>query len=605
MKTSVGAIFGDVSLSLAVLFFFLRPLSAAVAPWPTHGWTQSTAELQGMNSALLQAGDAYVRSQCPTRYSLLVIRNGYLVWEQYYHGMSKDGYSDVMSVSKSVLSLLIGQALDSGTIENLDRKLADYFPEYFSSSTDARKRLITLRHMLTMTAGFQWDEVATGNNWVASKDWYKFVIDLPMATNPGDVFDYNTGLSHLLAGVLSRASGQSALVYGSQNLFWPLGIGDFRWDTDPRGNYVGGFHMYFTSRDLAKFGYLALRNGFWDGRQLVSRSWIEDSTAVHVSYASDTTIGDYGYHWWVRPQWGYPVYMASGYGGQYIFVVPGLDLIMVSTADTTGDTIDRHMQAFSLLTQYVIPAIKSVTDRSVTGAPHVDAVVNTASFSEGSVAGGWSTIYGSNLSSTTRPWNEDDFVGGNLPVQLDGVSVTIGGKAAYVGYVSPTQLNVLAPSGVPPGDVRVSVTSAPGESGSAASILSDASPGLFLWNGQYAVAQHGDYSAVGPPGLFPGVTTTPAKPGEMILLYGTGFGATAPASGAGEIARQAVPLPFLPVVTIGGKRAVVEYAGIPQGGAGLYQLNVQVPETVADGDLPISLVYGQANSSGSYVTVRR
>ncbi len=593
------------SLSLIVLSVLLRPLSGAVAPWPTDGWAQSTPEQQGMNPALLQAGDAYVRTQCPTRYSFLVIRNGYLVWEQYYHGMSKDGYADVMSVSKSVLSLLIGQALDSGTIATLDRKLVDYFPEYFSPSTDARKRLITLRQMLTMTAGFKWDEVATGNDWVASKDWYQFVINLPMAANPGDVFDYNTGLSHLLAGVLSRASGQTALAFGTQNLFEPLGITNFRWDTDPRGNYVGGFHMYFTSRDLAKFGYLALRHGFWDGRQLVSRSWIEDSTAVHELYASDVTIGDYGYHWWVRPQWGYMAYMAAGYGGQYIFVVPGLDLIMVSTADTTGDTIDRHMQAFNLLTQYVIPAIKSVTDLSVTGNPQIDAVVNSANSSEGAVAGGWSTIYGSNLSSTTRSWDGEDIVGDNLPVQLDGVSVTIGGKAAYVAYVSPTQLNVLAPSGVPSGEVSVSVTSAPGESGSAPSSLSDANPGLFLWNGLYAVAQHGDYSAVGPPGLFPGMTTTPAKPGETILLYGTGFGATAPPSGVGEIARQTFPLPFLPAVSIGGVPAVVEYAGIPQGGAGLYQINVRIPESVADGDLPISLAYGQATSSNAFLTVRR
>jgi uncharacterized protein (TIGR03437 family) len=592
-------------LTLVVLFLLLPPLSGAVAPWPTDGWPQSTPELQGMNPALLQAGDAYVRTQCPTRYSVLVFRNGYLVWEQYYHGMARDSYADVMSISKSVLSLLIGQALDRGAIETLDQKLADYFPEYFSLSSDARKRLITLRQMLTMTAGFQWDEVATGNNWVASKDWYKFVIDLPMAANPGDVFDYNTGLSHLLAGVLSRSSGQSALAFGIQNLFQPLGINNFRWDTDPRGNYVGGFHMYFTSRDLGKFGYLALRNGFWDGRQLVSRSWIEDSTSVHVSCASPVTSGDYAYHWWVRPQWGYMIYMAAGYGGQYIFVVPGLDLIMVSTADTTGDTLDRHMQAFNLLTQYVIPAIKSVTDLTVTGTPKVAALVNAGSLSAGAVSGGWSTIYGHNLSSTTRSWNAEDIVGGNLPVQLDGVTVTIGGKPAYVGYVSPTQINVLAPSGVPPGDVTVSVTSAPGKSGSAASTLSDANPGLFLWNGRFAVAQHADYSAVGPPELFPELKATPAKPGEAILLYGTGFGATAPDSGSGEIARQAVPLPFLPVVSIGGVAAVVEYAGIPQGGAGLYQINVRVPESVADGDLPVSLAYGQTTSPAAYLTVRR
>jgi uncharacterized protein (TIGR03437 family) len=580
---------------IAGVFLLLPPLSAAIAPWPTGTWAQSTPEQQGMDSALLQSGDAYIQSQCPTRYSFLVVRNGYVVFERYYHGMAADRYADIMSVSKSVLSLLLGQAQDQGIIDSLDRKMADYFPEYFSPSTDARKRQITLRHMLTMTAGFQWDKVATGNNWVGSSDWYKFVINLPMAANPGDVFDYNTGLSHLLAGVLSRASGQTALAYGAGNLFAPLGIFSYRWDRDPRGNYIGGFHMYFTSRDLAKFGYLALRHGFWDNRQLVSRPWIEDSTSVHIQYASDTTIGDYGYHWWVRSEYGYPVFMAAGYGGQYIFVVPGLDLIMVSTADTSGDDIARHMQAFNLLTEYVIPSIRSVTEPHVAGEPHIDAVMNAASFSAGVAPGGWIAISGSNLSATTRAWTADDIVGGNLPVQLDGVSVTIGGKPAYVEYVSPAQINVLMPTGVAAGDVAVSITSSPAHSASASSTMSDADPALFLWNGRYAVAQHADYTGV--------AATSPAKPGEVILLYGTGFGATTPASRVGEIAHEPAPLPSLPSAKIGGVAAVVEYAGLTAQAAGLYQINVRIPESVADGDQPVSLVYGQLELPTAYLTV--
>jgi uncharacterized protein (TIGR03437 family) len=573
------------SLTRAALcaLLLLSPLPGAVAPWPTDSWAQSTPEEQGFNPALLLAGDTYVRTQCPTRSSFLVIRNGYLVWEQYYHGMGRDRTADAMSMSKSVLSLMIGQALDAGLIASLDRKLVDYFPEYFSPSTDARKRDITLRHMITMTAGLQWDEVGTGPSWVASKDWYKFIIDLPMAAKPGDSFDYNTGLSHLLAGVLSRASGQSALAFGTWNLFQPLGITNFHWDTDPRGNYVGGFHMYFTSRDLAKFGYLALRKGFWKDRQLVSRTWIDDSTSFKIPWASDTTIGDYAYHWWVRPQSGYNVFMASGYGGQYIFVVPGLDLIMVSTADTSGDTIDRHMQAFNLLTQYVIPAIRSITDPQTTGAPHIDAVVNAASFAPGTAPGCWSTILGRNLSRTTRAWTDDDIIGGNLPVQLDGVTVTVGGKPAYLGYVSPQQLNVLLPGGINPGDVAVSVTSAPGHSGTATFALKQNSPALFLWQGRYIAA-------------------SPAKPGETIVLYGTGFG---DCGSIGEVARQPIPLPDLPVVNIGGLPAAVEYAGISQGAAGVYQINVRVPESLADGDQPFSLTYADAVAPAALLAVHR
>src|SRR5450755_3964316 len=121
---------------IAGVFLLLPPLSAAIAPWPTGTWAQSTPEQQGMDSALLQSGDAYIQSQCPTRYSFLVVRNGYVVFERYYHGMAADRYADIMSVSKSVLSLLLGQAQDQGIIDSLDRKMADYFPEYFSPSTD-------------------------------------------------------------------------------------------------------------------------------------------------------------------------------------------------------------------------------------------------------------------------------------------------------------------------------------------------------------------------------------------------------------------------------------------------------------------------------------
>ena len=591
--------------AVSCLLFLLAPIQAAVAPWPTTGWATSTPEDQGIDSAQLQAADAYIRNQCPSRYSFLVIRNGYVVFERYYHGMSQSAYADVMSDSKSVLSLMIGQALDAGTIDSLDRTMAGYFPEYFSASTDSRKRQITLRHMLTMTAGLQWDEVATGNSWVGSKDWYKFVIDLPMAANPGDIFDYNTGLSHLLAGVLSRASGQSAYAFGYQNLFAPLGIWNFRWDTDPRGNYVGGFHMYFNSRDLAKFGYLALRKGFWEGRQLVSRTWVDESTSFKVADASPTTTGDYAYHWWVRPQWGYNTFMAAGRGGQYVFVIPGLDLIVVSTADSANDTVDLHLQAFNLLSGFVLPAITSVADRHLPGPPHIDSVASAASFSGNPSPGAWIVIRGSNLSGTTREWTSDDFTGRNLPVQLDNVSVTIGGKPAYVSYISPEQINALVPAGLAAGDATVLVTTAPARHDSTSVTVSDVNPALFLWNAKYAVAQHTDYSLAGPRTLFFGLATTPAKPGETIILYGTGFGDSGVAASVGELARQAISLPSLPDVTIGGIPATVDYAGIPQGGAGLYQINVRVPESVPAGELPVSVSYGGVPAPVAYLAVAR
>ena len=245
-----------------------------------------------------------------------------------------------------------------------------------------------------------------------------------------------------------------------------------------------------------------------------------------------------------------------------------------------------------------------VTEPTLSGAPHIDAVANAASFSPGASAGGWVAIVGDNLSPTTRSWTDDDIAGGNLPVQLDGVAVTIGGKPAYVGYVSPRQINVLAPGGIIAGDTAVSVTSAPGHTSSVTSTMSEASPALFLWNGKYAVAQHADYTAVGAPGPFADMVTTPARPGEAIVLYATGFGATAPPGAVGEIVRLAAPLPSLPSVTVGGLPAVADYAGTTAGAAGLYQINVRVPDSAPDGDLPVSLSYGQGAAT-AWLTVRR
>ena len=298
-------------------------------------------------------------------------------------------------------------------------------------------------------------------------------------------------------------------------------------------------------------------------------------------------------------------YMAAGFGGQYIFVVPGLDLVMVSTADTSSDTIDRHMQAFNLLTQYVIPAIKSVTDQRVSGAPRIDRVVNGASYAGGIAPGGWASIFGANLSTSTRGWREDDFAGANLPVQLDGLSVTVGGKPSYVAYASPEQINVLVPAGVSAGSATVNIVVAPGYSAAATAEVRDAAPALFLWKNKFAVAQHADYTPVGGAALLPEIQATPAEPGETIVLYGTGFGSTGIAGGIGELARQAMPLATLPSVSIGGTAAKVEYAGIPEGSAGLYQINVTVPESAADGDLQLTVDYGEAEAPPALLSVKR
>ncbi len=244
------------------------------------------------------------------------------------------------------------------------------------------------------------------------------------------------------------------------------------------------------------------------------------------------------------------------------------------------------------------------------GVPAINAnggVVNAATLTGSIAPGAWVTIFGSNLSSTTRTWTPSDFVGGSLPVALDGVSVTIDGLPAYVYYVSPTQLNVLAPAGGSIGFVNVQVTNAAGVSAPAQALETVASPGLFQFSpqsGRYVAAEYNDGTFAGPAGLYgSALTTRAANPGEVIELFATGLGATSPQYPDGRILTQSYPVAAAPQVTIGGQRATVNFAGLVS--PGLYQLNVVVP-AVSGGDQSVTIDLGggvTSPASKSYIAI--
>ena len=279
-------------------------------------------------------------------------------------------------------------------------------------------------------------------------------------------------------------------------------------------------------------------------------------------------------------------------------------VIYVAALAANGDNTSRGDHTYT--------ARYTLTSPSAVPAPQpaisTGGVFNAAGFQPGISVGSWVTIQGSNLAGNTRSWRADDFENGALPTQLDGVSLKIDAKAAYVAFISPTQINVQAPADSALGPVPVEVTFNGSTSSPGTAQLQAVSPGFFLWSGRYAVATHADFSLAAPAGLFPGIATLPAKPGESIVLWGTGFGATTPTVAPGILPPATPPADVANPVTatIGNIAATVSGAALSPGNPGLYQIALQVPASVPDGDLPVvAQVNGVQSSSGVLLNVKR
>jgi CubicO group peptidase (beta-lactamase class C family) len=304
--------------------------------WPTSGWKSSTPEQQGMDSAKLQIADEFIQNRLPDAFSLLVVKNGYLVFEKYYSWGSREKFAHVHSVTKSVTSALVGIALEKGYLDSVDQKLVDFFPEYITDESDPMKKEICIRHLLTMSAGFKWDDRGPSmRNWYLSSNWVKSAIQLPQKNTPGDIFNYNSSTSHLLSAILSKSSEMSTLDFAKQYLFEPLGIQSAYWHQDQQGYHIGGFGLGLSARDLAKLGFLYLNNGYWNGRNIVSESWVNESTSQQIQAVSHPIYGKfgYGYQWWVKKVDGCNSFRAWGRRGQFIVVVPEPDLVIAVTSN--------------------------------------------------------------------------------------------------------------------------------------------------------------------------------------------------------------------------------------------------------------------------------
>jgi CubicO group peptidase (beta-lactamase class C family) len=295
--------------------------------------------------------EAVAKGQTENLHSVVVVRGGKLVFERYYSGNDQsrgtplgmvtfgpDVIHDLRSISKSVVSLLYGIALDDGRVPAPGQPVLDSFPEYAELASDPQRRRITIGHVLSMTMGTEWNEEIPYTNPANSEiamdlaaDRYRYVLDRPMAAEPGKQWTYNGGTSTLLARLIERSSGQALLDYARARLFEPLGIGESQWAKVPGGPAAAASGLRLVPRDLARIGELVLRQGRWADRQVVPAGWLEESFKPRAKADAAT---NYGYQWWLGTHTGSHIPWIGGFGngGQRLFVTPELDLVIAITA---------------------------------------------------------------------------------------------------------------------------------------------------------------------------------------------------------------------------------------------------------------------------------
>ncbi len=289
--------------------------------------------------------------------SLIVEKNDEIIAEYYKGSIHSGRHTNIKSASKSVLSLLVGIAIDRGYLDGTDQTIADFFPDYFEKNPDSKKESITIQDLLTMRTGLESTSFRNYGRWVLSSNWAEFALNQPMVNEPGREMVYSTGSSHLLSVILTRATGMSTLQFGNRYLFGPMNITIGGWDRDSQGFYMGGNNMAMTPADLLKIGKLMMNKGNYNGEQLVSREWIQESLQVYGS--SSFNPYDYGYMWWSKTVENHIVYFAWGNGGQYIMILPELGSVISITSSLNNSGSRRYQrQIFQYLGEEIIPFIK-------------------------------------------------------------------------------------------------------------------------------------------------------------------------------------------------------------------------------------------------------
>lgn len=335
--------------------------------WPTIGWKTAFPEEQGVDSTRMAIAFNLLQKSFPSICKIVIVKNGYIVFDAYNEKPYEPVISKVIkktlstfiritkkpgdtlkeqrnnchnsrSVTKSIMSILLGIAIENRFIDSIDDSISKYLSEKYTG-IDVEKNVISLRHLISMTSGIA--SIENGINAIkmltSDGDWVKYILRLPLVSKPGDKFLYNSANAHLLSAIISQATKMSTVDFAKKFLFEPLGITDFYWEKDLRGVNFGGGNLFLTPYDMAKVGYLYLNKGLWDEKTIVSKQWIEESLCSYF----DLGYGyHYGYLWYIRNEIAtstnkeFVTYSAAGTGGQRIYFIPDLDIVIAVTSRT-------------------------------------------------------------------------------------------------------------------------------------------------------------------------------------------------------------------------------------------------------------------------------
>jgi|SRR5688572_30490168 len=345
-RSSHSSLFGmQLACGLVAALFAATAVALAQTPGP------STPAPAAFDDAIASA------KQLPRLHSLLVSHRGTLVLERYYNGATATRPANVKSVSKSVISALTGIALERKLIPDVSTPIVTYFPQ-LKTDRDKRKVTITVEDLLTMRPGLESTSNRNYGAWVTSKNWVQWALARPMLAGRGEVMDYSTGNTHLLSAILTQVSKSNTWQFANDTLARPLGFTLARWPRDPQGIYFGGNDMLMTPRQMVTFGELYLREGRANGSQVVPERWVARS--IEPRGRSSWSGQRYGYGWWVREIAGHDAYYAWGFGGQYIIVVPALELVVAATSSpaVAEDRRTHRVTLFDLIEQQIVARIR-------------------------------------------------------------------------------------------------------------------------------------------------------------------------------------------------------------------------------------------------------